>query len=106
MNELGLGGLIALTLQDSDSVERANKEIVRRLRQTPKKIGAPLYFLKVQKRICSPSMGWPKSSLRISSRRHTLVKLIILCSLGEAIEDLAPFDVQQYVEALFDEMED
>ena len=26
--------------------------------------------------------------------------------LGEAIEDLAPFDVQQYVEALFDEMED
>ena len=49
MNELGLGGLIALTLQDSDSVERANKEIVRRLRQTPKKIGAPLYFLKVQK---------------------------------------------------------
>ena len=26
--------------------------------------------------------------------------------LGEAIEDLAPFDVQQYVEALFDEMEE
>ena len=26
--------------------------------------------------------------------------------LGEGIEDLAPFDVQQYVEALFDEMEE